>query len=635
MKVKGQITVFLSMTIMCICGLMFGILESARLEGIRCYLQTAVHSSMDSLFSGYHRDIWNQYRILVREYRTEEELKDEFEKYLTTYKDAAGWYAMDIKKTDLEEISHITDHGGRNLEKQVLDYMKFGVWNLNFQEDTAEDLKKELKEAAATKRIADQYSKETGQAVKLEKAVERLDQCLERQKELYKEAQNSLEDLDGSGFLDRGKKLLKELKKIPDLVDNYEEKADELRRELEESRQYYIAESKDLTSSSKSMLEAEIGKYDSYIMEEGERRKEIAGLKSIAEQNMDLVEAVMEEAEAVEQYISEWEGEDEEDELDEEALWRPVQRHFERFKQAELLCAHGTADKEKQSFLEQTKGLLEKGLLSVVIPEGKEVSQAVLPNSSFPSSIYEETEGEYTSLINNLIVNEYCGMVFSDFLDEEKEVQYELEYLIGGKLTDRENLSIAVGDIFLIREGLNFLHILSDKEKRQAAVQLAEVIVGASGLAPLVPIMAFLIMNIWASAEAAYDIKSLLSGEKIPLIKTAEDWKLGVEQILDIGKNSKLDSNPYGREGRGLGYEEYLKLMLFLKNSSQKYYRMMDVIQMNIQRKQPGFSIKQCACYIHIKADICGKHLFLRLPFVENKKETGGYQMEAEAEKAY
>ena len=64
---------------------------------------------------------------------------------------------------------------------------------------------------------------------------------------------------------------MKELKKIPGLVDNYEEKADELRRELEESRQYYIAESKDLTSSSRSMLEAEIGKYDSYIMEEGER----------------------------------------------------------------------------------------------------------------------------------------------------------------------------------------------------------------------------------------------------------------------------------------------------------------------------------------------------------------------------
>ena len=108
-------------------------------------------------------------------------------------------------------------------------------------------------------------------ALSLIHILERLDQCLERQKELYKEAQNSLEDLDGSGFLDKGKKLLKELKKIPGLVDNYEEKADELRRELEESRQYYIAESKDLTSSSRSMLEAEIGKYDSYIMEEGER----------------------------------------------------------------------------------------------------------------------------------------------------------------------------------------------------------------------------------------------------------------------------------------------------------------------------------------------------------------------------
>ena len=56
---------------------------------------------------------------------------------------------------------------------------------------------------------------------------------------------------------------------------------------------------------------------------------------------------------------------------------------------------------------------------------------------------------------------------------------------------------------------------------------------------------------------------------------------------------------------------------------------------MNIQREQPGFSIKQGACYIHMKAEICGKHLFLSLPFVENKEGTVGYQMEAEAEKAY
>ena len=55
---RGEITVFLSMVLLCVAGLICVMLESARTAGARCYLQIAANSSMDSLFSQYHRQLW-------------------------------------------------------------------------------------------------------------------------------------------------------------------------------------------------------------------------------------------------------------------------------------------------------------------------------------------------------------------------------------------------------------------------------------------------------------------------------------------------------------------------------------------------------------------------------------------------
>ena len=60
---RGEITVFLSLILICVCGLVCGLLESARTAAARCYLQTAAFSAMDSLFSQYHRTLWEEYRI--------------------------------------------------------------------------------------------------------------------------------------------------------------------------------------------------------------------------------------------------------------------------------------------------------------------------------------------------------------------------------------------------------------------------------------------------------------------------------------------------------------------------------------------------------------------------------------------
>ena len=58
MRKKGQITVFFSLALLCVFSLMCGLLESARTAGARCYLKLAADSSMDSVFSRYHKEAW-------------------------------------------------------------------------------------------------------------------------------------------------------------------------------------------------------------------------------------------------------------------------------------------------------------------------------------------------------------------------------------------------------------------------------------------------------------------------------------------------------------------------------------------------------------------------------------------------
>ena len=58
MRQRGEITVFLSLTLVCILSLFMGLLESARTAGARLYLTMAANSSMASVMSQYNRNLW-------------------------------------------------------------------------------------------------------------------------------------------------------------------------------------------------------------------------------------------------------------------------------------------------------------------------------------------------------------------------------------------------------------------------------------------------------------------------------------------------------------------------------------------------------------------------------------------------
>ena len=606
MKKSGQITVFLSMVLLCIAALLGALMESARTAGARCYLRIAADSALDSVMAGYHRGLWERYRILLREFGGEEELSEEFRRYFDGYLEAAGWYPAQTEELLVEEAVPVTADGGAHLQQEVMDYMKYGVWALDFTEAEAGDVLDGLREASAVQETSRLYGTCSGKALQLERTVERINSLQQEQQELRSAGLRQLAAGDGSGFLQTGRALIKVLEEVPGAVADYGEKADALQADLEEVYRQVEVKMQDMTPQMEAAAREEYERYQSYTARDGERRGEIEALADLAGENLALTQSVMREAEDVMDYIDSWEGEEDE-ELDEDALWRPVRRHMEGFAVRILACAHGTADKEKQSFLENIGKIAEDGLLALVLPEGTPISGEEMLGGQLPSAGESSSGG----LAERLFTGEYCGQFFRHFLDEAPEnemgMAYQMEYLVCGEMEDRENLGEAAARLLALREGLNLIHILGDAGKRAQARELAAVIVGASGLLPLVEVVAVLVMGVWALGEALADVKALFAGGKVPLIKSGEDWKLSLDQLLALGAEGQLGAET---QEKGLGYESYLKLLLFAAEPETLLYRMMDMMQDTIGREEPGFLMEKCAYRVELCAVTGARHLF-------------------------
>lgn len=637
MRCKGYMSVFFSLSLLCICALLCAMTESARMAGARCYLQMAANSSIDSMFSQYHRQLWEQYRLLLVEYRDEASVTADFESFLSPYLEAENWYPMKSESVTAEQILSVTDSGGKYLEQEILDYMKYGVWKMDFQPEEMESLFKGGTEAAAVKEIADSYRGDTKGAWRLEEALEQIQGNLTEQQKLLADAAVQLENYDGGSFCRTANALVRLLEQVPSLIRIYEQRADHLAGTLAASRQQLTEKGSELSEAMRQGMEDEIREYESYVAKDGERRQEIASLREWSDSQVLVVREAMEEAESVMDIIDNWEDEEEEPDLDD--LWGRVQNRINQFQRRNLSVNHGIQDKEKQNWLEQAESFFQLNVLALVLPEGTRVSQQQIETGQLPSATEDYSSSMLSGgLADRLLITEYCSRFFVDYGDQPSEprmINYELEYLFAGESSDADNLGRTVGRILLLREGWNLMHILSDSGKRAQARELAMTIVGATGIAPLILVTAFFIMSVWALGESVMDLRLLLDGKRVPLLKGQEDWRLSLEGLLQIGQGGDL---PGGENGeRGLTYEAYVKFLLFFKDSSELYYRIMDVIQVNLCRQESGFRMKNARYRIDIQAVTRSYHVFL-LPGITGSYGTGavdGYPLRVGTQKAY
>ena len=154
------------------------------------------------------------------------------------------------------------------------------------------------------------------------------------------------------------------------------------------------------------------------------------------------------------------------------------------------------------------------------------------------------------------------------------------------------------------------LSILQDAEKKAEAEALAALIAGTTVvLAPLVSVLYYLILTVWAMMEAIADVRCLLSGGKVPLMKGPEDWTISLSGLVEQGQ----DAVSAGTEGagHGLAYRDWMRLALLLTDKKTLRYRMMDMCQENLREQNGDFRMGECL--FRMEAEFSGKGVLIPL----------------------
>ena len=174
----------------------------------------------------------------------------------------------------------------------------------------------------------------------------------------------------------------------------------------------------------------------------------------------------------------------------------------------------------------------------------------------------------------------------------------EAEYILCGGLSDRENRKRVSAALKALRFPSNLAHIYSDPEKRNALAAAAEIISPGLGA----PAAQALLASAWAYAESANDVRLLLRGFRVPLIKDGSGWAVDLEHVLEDPDD---DGVIHPDIDQGLTYRQYLRMLLFIENEDMLTARILDLIQINMRKNNDGgFLIGECSLGVTIESII-------------------------------
>ena len=199
-----------------------------------------------------------------------------------------------------------------------------------------------------------------------------------------------------------------------------------------------------------------------------------------------------------------------------------------------------------------------------------------------------------------LFIEKYFANAVTYATDKESYFRNEWEYIIKGSPDDAKNLKAVKRNLFLMRNALNLASLYKDPKKVELIVSVAETITpGPLGLATQL-----VIAEAWAALETEEDMKTLLDGGRVALLKGPDDWQTGLGGALDSDEvKDKLDgeSRKLLNENRGeirkisgftdtvkavkdgLNYDEHLLIFILAMDEKTRLLRIMDLVQINMK----------------------------------------------------
>ena len=304
----------------------------------------------------------------------------------------------------------------------------------------------------------------------------------------------------------------------------------------------------------------------------------------------------------------------------------------------------GTEETQKQEYDEQIEeyentdivnptGVLENkkklGILRLVIDDESSLSQNQISLQNLISSRMQQgqvnrgnmeydTLTETEQIVEKFVFQEYLLKYMGRYgqTREEGTLQYQIEYLIAGKDSDMDNLRSVANRLCVLREAANAVYLLSNETKRGEIRIVAQLVCSLALVPELIPILEGTILLAWAYAESIYDVKSLLAGGKIPLIKDDNSWHYSLSSALE-GSIQDRDQN-----GSGLTYQDYMRIFMMFTDTDTITARAMDMVEADIRRTAGNNAFRLDGCYEALEACVTIKSSY-------------GFQYEITRQKSY
>lgn len=240
-------------------------------------------------------------------------------------------------------------------------------------------------------------------------------------------------------------------------------------------------------------------------------------------------------------------------------------------------------------------GLWKQFAVGQVMKDPNEISQKTVELTAVPSvRTLSEGAGTVETTENGMLEKQLFISYLQEHLtsvvqkedepaEESRYLSYQMEYLCWGKGSDAENLEQTLRSLLLMREGINYTFLLTHEDYEKKAEVLAIVLAGLTGNEGLINSMKQLILLGWAYGESLVEVRQLLQGKEVVLLKDEDNWQVPLSGVLlllqDAGRYDEQKT-----EQKGLSYDRFLRMVLTYYPEERLAMRGLDVIEGELQQ---------------------------------------------------
>lgn len=612
-RYKGSVSLFTAMIFLMVVSVITTTIMAARVRGAMAVVGCAASASLDSVFASYDSGLFSEFGVLLLNAEGgEDDLASKLQDYVLyntdvhkglVFSGTTDLFGIKNSSVSVTDMAAATDYGGLLWQDMVVEYEKYA---------------KPIDLAADYLGIKDKEE----EATEVDSICNDIKDCTDGILQIAKNTRNLVADMDGVKCGDNGI----DFARLVGMTEFYKQfcpgEVSSGMLQIKNSNVFGTVNSKAtnvMKLADKAKKAAKAGRKDialTYLEE----------IKKLASKTRDIGDRLLFKT----RFISEMET----------TIEKAADVISTRISDAESLEDEIRAglEEELENLRNSKEAICEQicdvnGMTSKLESNATELSNIIEYINKFEIS---KSEAEQTQLLNDIInsIGDFRldGMAFnydsmkksdshmdildslSKFMDEgvlafilpndaslsngvvnikddaasgNHTLQYEAEYILYGNPADSQNLLAAVMNIAAIRSGFNMLYLLTDSEKKEEAYTIALLIAGASAFEPLIRLVQYTLLYLWAYAEGIVDARTLLADGKVPVMKTAEDWKLSLDNLMEYNLDVQDSDND-----RGMTYDDFIRFLICVQNDGERAARTMDLVEVQMMKSDENFRLK-------------------------------------------